>query len=539
MRRRQIHHALAALLALAAGGCAVVSSTPQPLPTWPLPAAARLTAAELPSADLPPPLPREFRGAWVASVANIDWPSRRDLPTPLQRLEMHSLLDAAQAIGLNAIILQVRPSADALYPSPLEPWAEYLTGAQGRAPSPFWDPLAEWLTEAHRRGLELHAWLNPYRARQGSATGELSPGHLSQRRPDLVRSYGTQLWIDPAEPDAARHTLAVARDLMQRYDLDGLHIDDYFYPYPVKDAAGAAVDFPDDPPWQRYRAAGGTLARADWRREHVDQLVQTLHAQIRQDRPWARFSISPFGIGKPALRPPGITGFSQYDQLYADVERWTAEGWMDALVPQLYWPIDRPAQAFGVLLDYWLAQNPKARHVWPGLFTSRLPAPGEPARDSAWQAQEILDQIRLTRARGVAGHVHFSMVALQQDRDQIATRLQREAYAVPALPPATPWLDARAPAPVSARIAADDGGAYLDLSAGVGDGMAPGGSAALPQWYAVWTRPSGQPWRLAIQPATGAPLRLTAAAWPQEMVVSAVSRTGIEGPRRAWRVGPV
>ena len=434
LRRRRL--ALASLAAVA--GC----STLPPAREEEAP-----PAPGLPADDQPPRSPREFRAAWVASVANIDWPSKPGLPPAAWRAEAIAMLDRAKALGLNAIVLQVRPAADALYPSTLEPWSEYLTGAQGRAPNPPDDPLAMWVEQAHLRGIELHAWFNPYRARHSTAKSATAPSHLSITRPQAVKRYGDQLWMDPAEPDAVAQTLAVVADVVWRYDIDGVHIDDYFYPYPVV-VDGQEQPFPDDPAWLRYLQGGGTLDRADWRRAQVDRLVEAMHQKIHALKPHVRFGISPFGIGKPALRPAGISGFSQYDKLYADVERWLDQGWLDYLAPQLYWPIDRTAQAFDVLLDYWLARNPRQRHVWPGMFTSMIPA-SVPAAAAAsatpaakgWPASEVLAQVERVRARPESGgHVHFSMAALMQDRDGIATRLRAGPYARPALVPATPWL---------------------------------------------------------------------------------------------------
>jgi len=419
MQRRK---ALTAVAMMGLAGCA-------PLPIPP---------AEPPAPPAKPPA-REFRAAWVATVANIDWPSRKALSSAEQIVEIHALLDRAAALGLNTIILQVRTSADALYPSALEPWSEYLSGTQGQAPEPFYDPLATWVSEAHARGLELHAWFNPYRARQSQARSAAAAGHLSQTRPDWVKRYGDQLWIDPGEPAAAAHTLAVVRDVLQRYDVDGIHIDDYFYPYPVQDGNKQELDFPDEPSWQRHGQASG-LSRADWRRDNVDRLVQQLYQLVREaGKPWVKLGISPFGLPRPDLRPAGIAGFSQYDKLYADVERWLREGWLDYLAPQLYWPRAQTAQAFEVLLDYWHGQNPLGRHIYPGLFTSRISDKAD-----SWPVDEILGQIALTRARALgSGHAHFSMVALAQNRRGLADALLAGPYAEPALPPAMPWLAPR------------------------------------------------------------------------------------------------
>ncbi len=484
-------------------------------------------AEGLTPAEMPPPAPREFRAAWIASVANIDWPSRPGLSVRELRAEMKTLLDTAAAVGLNAVILQVRPAADALYASPFEPWSEYLTGEQGKAPGWFYDPLTEWVAEAHARGLELHAWINPYRARHPSAKGPLAADHLAKTRPDVVRQYGEFLWMDPAELTAQRRTLDVAADLVARYDIDGLHIDDYFYPYPIDAPAGAAVagklDFPDDGAWQRYQRSGGSLSRADWRRSHVDKLVRDLYATVRRVKPWVRFGVSPFGIGRPDLRPAGVEGFSQYDQLYANVERWMEEGWMDYCVPQLYWPSDRKAQPFGLLLDYWIGRNLKGRHLWPGLFTSSVAE-----TPKGWAAEEIVNQVAQARRRAAAtGHIHFSMIALQQDRRGVATRLRTETYAEPALVPATPWLGTQVPE-APQIVGRNLMGPGLERSLLI----APGLGAEVAR-YAIWRREAGQ-WRFAVQPARNRVVSLepqSAFGRVDAVVVSAVDRLGNESPR--------
>lgn len=477
----------------------------------------------------PPAMAREFRGVWVATVANIDWPSKPGLSTAEQQAEITALLDRAASLRLNAVVLQVRPSADAIYPSALEPWTEYLSGAQGQAPSPAYDPLAMWIEGAHARGLELHAWLNPYRARHFSAKSPLHATHIAQRKPDAVKPYGAMLWMDPAEPAARAHTLAVVEDIVRRYDVDGVHIDDYFYPYPTVARHVAAdgsetfedVDFPDDPAWQRYRQGGGGMNRADWRREQVNGLIHAMHDAIHAVKPWVKFGISPFGLGQPARRAPGITGFSQYDAIYADAEKWLANGWLDYLAPQLYWPIAQTAQAFPVLLDSWVRENTLGRHIYPGLFTSRID-------DSAksWAPQEIVDQVVLTRRNpGAHGHVHFSMVALQQDRKGIATSLAAASYTGHALAPASPWLNPGPPLPEPVLVT--EGAAAVRVASALNMDAA--------RWLAVW-RLQGETWRFSVQPASQT--RIDISADPvfgpvRALAVSAVGRTGLEGPRVA------
>ncbi len=481
-----------------------------------------------------PAAPREFRAAWVATVANIDWPSRSGLPAAQQQAEMHAMLDKARAVGLNAIVLQVRTAADALYPSALEPWSEWLSGEQGRAPEPAYDPLALWVREAHKRGLELHAWFNPYRVRHSGAKSPASASHVSRARAELVRAYGEQLWFDPGEAAAAAQTLAVVADVVKRYDIDGVHIDDYFYPYPVKGAEGVDLPFPDDAPWQRYISSGGKLGRDDWRRDNVNRLVQALHTTVRSLKPQVRFGISPFGLGRPDLRPAGIEGFSQYDKLYADVELWVQRGWLDYLAPQLYWAIDSPGQPFAPLLDYWAARmavaDGGAKHLWPGLFTSSI-ASGT----RQWRADEVLAQVGLVRARSLAsGHIHFSMRALMEDRDGIGTRLMQPGapsgagpYAQAALAPATPWLDKRQPSAPRLLL----GQRQVTLLSG---------DAEPPFVWAVWQRNAGH-WRFDTLPGHVSSLAFPSRAGlarADEWVISAVSRTGQESQRVQLRMAP-
>ena len=521
-----------------------VSNVPSILPSTAAPLARPIAMAPQPDplaaidSDSPPPTPREFRAAWIATVNNIDWPSRRGLTVAEQKAEIIRIVERASDLRLNALIFQVRPAADALYLSALEPWSEYLTGEQGRAPEPYYDPLQMWIDEAHRRGIALHAWFNPYRARHTSAIGPNARRHIASTNPGVVKQYGGHLWMDPGEALAAQRTLDVILDVVRRYDIDGVHIDDYFYPYPVSVAGSdppVDVDFPDTASWQRWRDGGGTSSRADWRRENVTRLVEAIYFGIHREKPWVRFGISPFGVGRPDRRPPGIAGFSQYDKLYADVELWLGRGWLDYLAPQLYWPMDQREQSFGVLLEYWLAQNKERRHIWPGLFTSRI-------EDStkSWLPAEILDQIALTRTKNMEqGHVHFSMSALVGNRKGISDRLRAIAYRDDALIPAAPWLAPANPFAPELRVDADEARREIRIvrSNPVRDDAA---------HYAAWVRVGGV-WRFAIAPRraeTGADLsglaavipyaRIATGQSPERVVAFAIDRYGIESPRVTW-----
>jgi uncharacterized lipoprotein YddW (UPF0748 family) len=468
--------------------------------------------------DDPPPFPREFRAAWVATVGNIDWPTRPGLPAADQRREAVAILDRAASLRLNAVVLQVRPAADALYESRLEPWSAYLSGTQGEPPSPRYDPLQFWADEAHRRGLLLHAWFNPFRARPAGATSAAAPGHVSRSRPDLTRRYGDLLWLDPGEPDAREQTLRVILDVVRRYDVDGVHLDDYFYPYPVRDPASTRdapreLDFPDEPSWQKYRDSGGPLSRGDWRRDNINRLIEQIQVGVHREKPDVVFGISPFGIARPG-RPPGVTGFDQYEKLYADAVLWLRNGWCDYLSPQLYWKIDAPGQPFRPLLGYWVSQNARGRHLWPGLSVSRVSD-----RPTGYAPEEILGQVAILRETpGATGHIMFSMRALLRDRGGIARKLQDGPYRAPALVPESPWLAPQDPpgAPV-AEASARDGTPGLTLRKGPGRD---------PFLWAVWVR-RGSAWSFSTYPAATDRVPLDAPGETAPLVrVAAVDRLG-------------
>ncbi|QDU57575.1 glycoside hydrolase family 10 protein [Aeoliella mucimassa] len=391
-------------------------------------------------AGSPPPVAREFRAAWIATVANIDWPSKPGLSPETQRKELIELLDLARDLKMNAVVFQVRPACDALYESQLEPWSEFLTGTAGTAPEDGYDPLEFAVTEAHARGLELHAWFNPFRASHPSGSSKLAADHISKTQPDIVKQYGKYLWLDPGEPAAIDHSCKVVLDVVQRYDIDAVHFDDYFYPYPITDDEGKEISFPDEESWAKYQTstpARKQLTRDDWRRQNVNHLLERLAKEIKAAKPWVRFGISPFGIYRPG-QPESIRGFDAYDKLYADSQKWLVDGTVDYMSPQLYWPIEQKAQSFPVLLEWWQQQNPHERHIWPGLFTSKVLANGE-----GWPTSEIEQQIELVRKQSTAaGHIHFSIKAIKENRSGLKDLLASQVYTEPCIPPATTWCDA-------------------------------------------------------------------------------------------------
>lgn len=376
--------------------------------------------AYTPVNERPPQLAREFRGAWIATVHNLDWPSAKGLSAAAQQAELRGILDKVAALRMNAVVFQVRPHCDAVYASSFEPWSPWLTGTMGRSPG--YDPLAYCIREAHARGIEVHAWFNPFRALSNSSH-PVSGNHVVRSAPELVKRYGSVVWCDPAQPETRRRALRAIMDVVSRYDVDGVHLDDYFYPYPV-----AGKEFPD----------GKSPAQ---RRGYVDAFVSGLYDAVKARKPWVRVGISPFGIWRPGV-PAGIeAGLDSCEDLAGDSRKWLAKGWVDYLAPQLYWRISPRKQSFPELLGWWREQG--RRPVWPGIATARIQSSEDPGRP----ATEITRQIDLTRRIGNNwnGHIHWSARSLVTNRGGVATRLAA-TYTQPAAVPPMPWLSNRSPA---------------------------------------------------------------------------------------------
>lgn len=376
----------------------------------------------------------EFRAAWVASVSNINWPSKPGLSTEQQQQEAIALLDFLKDHHFNAVIFQVRPQTDALYKSDLEPWSYYLTGEVGKAPNPFYDPLQFWIEAAHDRGLELHVWLNPYRSHHKDG-GLVSNKSFVKTHPHLsVFLKEGYWWLDPAKKQTQDHSAAVVMDLVKRYDIDGVHFDDYFYPYP---SYNLGEDFPDGESWAAYRKDGGKLSRGDWRRESVNLFIERVYKEIKKEKRHVKFGLSPFGIWRPGY-PESIEGFDQHDKLYADARLWLNKGWIDYFTPQLYWEINKIPQSYPVLLGWWAGENKEDRHLWPGIsvYKSR----GEKGID------EIINEIMISRGMlpKSKGIVHWSISGLTRN-DSMAKAILKGPYKKEALVPASPWLDDKAP----------------------------------------------------------------------------------------------
>jgi uncharacterized lipoprotein YddW (UPF0748 family) len=332
--------------------------------------------------------------------------------------------------------------------------------------------------------------------------------------------------MDPGERAVREHTLAVILDVVKRYDIDGVHIDDYFYPYKERDARGV-IDFPDSASFARYRASGGALARDDWRRENVNLLVRELHEGIAATKPWVKFGVSPFGIWRPGY-PWQIRGFDAHTELYADARTWLREGWVDYFTPQLYWPVAQVPQAYPVLLRWWSQQNQHGRHMWPGNYTSKV---GEASRTS-WLSPEIVQQVEVTRREaGASGNVHFSAKVFLEDRDSVATRLARGPYARPALVPPSPWMLVPSHDAPRVEVRTGPGAAARTRTLRV----TPPAGRLTPRWWLVQVRTTDGEWQSALHPASAASIPLPASA--DRVAVRAVDRAAVLGPLTVLRIG--
>jgi uncharacterized lipoprotein YddW (UPF0748 family) len=372
----------------------------------------------------------EMRGVWLATVNNRDWPSRPDLPADRQRAELIAHLDTAVRNRLNTVVFQVRPTADALWPSPYEPWSQFLTGTQGRAPG--WDPLGTAVAEAHARGLELHAWFNPYRVANHTDPTRLVASHPARRHPEWVVPYGGKLYYNPGLPEVRAFVQDAMLDAVRKYPVDAVHFDDYFYPYPV-----AGQTFDDDAAYDRY--GGGFPNRAAWRRDNIDTLVRETAARIKKTRPATGFGISPFGVWRNAATDPlgsdTRAGVQTYDDLHADTRTWVREGWIDYIVPQLYWNIGFAAADYAELLSWWAGVADGSRtklYLGEALYKA-----GDPAQPAAWQdPAELSRHLALSRDVPQArGHVFFAAKEVAVDGIGAMARVVADHYRKPAKPP--------------------------------------------------------------------------------------------------------
>ena len=379
---------------------------------------------------------REFRAAWIQSVNG----QFRGMPTEKLKQNLIGQLNSLQKAGINAIIFQVRPEADALYASRLEPWSRFLTGVQGKAPEPYWDPMQFMIDECHKRGMEFHAWINPYRTKT-TLKSELAPNHVYNIHPEWFVTYGDQLYFDPALPESRRHICMVVSDIVSRYDVDAIHMDDYFYPYPIK-----GKDFPDDASFARF--GGGFSNKGDWRRSNVNVLIKKLHETIREIKPGVKFGVSPFGIYRNESSDPlgsKTKGLQNYDDLYADVLLWAREGWIDYNIPQIYWHIGHPVADYETLVKWW-ARNTENRPLFIGQSVMNTVQNADPKNPSI---NQLPRKMALQRAyQTIGGSCQWPASAVVENAGKYRDALIAEYHKYPALPPVFDFMDNEAPAKV-------------------------------------------------------------------------------------------
>jgi uncharacterized lipoprotein YddW (UPF0748 family) len=397
---------------------------------------------------------RECRGAWITTVSNLDWPLSKTLTTDAQKLQLIDILDKHKEAGLNAVFLQIRTNSDAFYPSDLAPWPDWLTGLQGRAPSPLYDPLAFAVAEAHKRGLEFHAWFNPYRAVSNVNTAVLADSHIAKKRPEWLLAFGNARILDPSIPDVRAHVTQVVMEVVRKYDIDGVHFDDFFYPYP-----STGLSYNDDSTFTIHNR--GFTDRGNWRRDNVDLLIKMVSDSIKSVKPYIKFGISPFGIwqNKSTAQPLGSAtgGLESYSAIYCDSRKWVQQGWIDYVVPQLYWYIGFSVADYGVLLPWW-TQNASNRHIYVGQGAYRIGA------DANWNAGEMPRQLTLNRQNPttIQGSIFFRTGNLTQNVLGIKDSLMQNFYRKPALLPTMSWkTKTTLPAPTNVNVSQNTEGVRL------------------------------------------------------------------------------
>lgn len=374
----------------------------------------------------------EFRGVWVATVDNIDWPTKGNFDTEAQKSEFIKLLDMHQRNGMNAMIVQVRPVTDAFYPSQYEPWSEFLTGTQGKPPSPYYDPLEFMIAETHKRGMEFHAWMNPYRAVFNIGRSSISATHITRIHPEWFLTYGDKKYFDPGNKEAQEYLTNVVKDVVSRYAVDAIHFDDYFYPYKIP-----GKEFPD---YKTYNQYGNGMKKDDWRRSNTDSIISKLSSAIKSINPKCQFGISPFGVWRNEDKDPlngSKTNGAQtnYDDLYADILLWLRSGWIDYVAPQLYWEFGHRIAPYEVLLNWW-SKHTYGRNCYIGLGIYR--ANSNAAWKDVTQLPRMIDALRNTP--NIQGMIFFSSKTFEKNPNGWSDTLRLNYFKEPVATPAMGWL---------------------------------------------------------------------------------------------------
>ena len=374
----------------------------------------------------------EFRGVWIATIDNIDWPSKGNFNPDSQKVEFIRLLDMHKRNGINAVIVQIRPVSDAFYPSPYEPWSEFLTGKQGQAPVPYYDPLAFMITETHKRGIQFHAWMNPYRAIFNINTSSIASTHITTIHPEWFLTYGDKKYFDPGNKEAQQYLANIVKDVVSRYAIDAIHFDDYFYPYKI-----TGKEFPDFTSFRKY---GNGMNKDDWRRSNTDSIICILSGIIKNQNSTCQFGISPFGVWRNQDRDP-INGSktngaqTNYDDLYADILLWLRKGWIDYVAPQLYWEFGHKIAPYEILLDWW-GKHSYGRNCYIGLGIYRANS------NNSWkditQLPRMIEALRNTP--NIQGMVFFSSKTFEKNPNGWGDSLRLNYFKDPVKMPAMPWL---------------------------------------------------------------------------------------------------
>jgi uncharacterized lipoprotein YddW (UPF0748 family) len=419
-----------------------------------------ITPANLLSQDY---LKREMRAVWIATVNNIDWPSSPNLSVDVQMKEMRELLDIVKQYNLNTVVFQIRPAADAFYSSAIEPWSQWLCGSQGTAPEPFYDPLEFVITECRKRGIDVHVWLNPYRAVTDTANVTVA-NHITNIHPEWFLTYGKTVYFDPGLPQTRDYVAGVISDVVRRYDIDAVHMDDYFYPYRI-----ANVSFPDDSSFSKYSRGYSSESKDDWRRENVDLIIKQIHDSIKTIKPWVGFGISPFGVWRNLEKDPAGSqtkaGQTNYDDLFANILLWQKENWIDYVTPKIYWQIGKKVADYAILSDWW-SHNTFGCQLYVGQGPYRI---GRKVSEKGWRtSKEILHQIQLNRTfPNISGSMFFSAKVLRKNPLHLKQRITKDLYRNPSLPPTNNRIQPLIPErPYKTAISVSDG--YVNLSWGKG-----------------------------------------------------------------------
>ena len=372
----------------------------------------------------------EMRGVWMTTLLNIDWPSSSELVTSEQKQEIISILDHHQSMGINVVFLQVRPAAETFYRSSFEPWSRWLTGIQGKEPRPYYDPLEFWVEQCHQRGMELHAWFNPFRAALSEDVTLLHPDHIVYRHPEWFVAYNGRVYFDPGIPEVRQYVRDVILEVVNRYQIDGIHFDDYFYPYRVD-----GQQFSDQHTFEQY--GRGFVDTGEWRRDNISRFVKIVSDSIQSTKPWVRFGISPFGVWRNQMNDDSGSatraGHTSYDDLYADVLLWMRNGWIDYLAPQVYWHIGFDLADYQVLVDWW-SKHSYGRHIYIGQSAYKVRGDADL---SAWQDPgEMPRHIRLNHQHPeIKGNIYFSSSSLRSNQLGLVDSLRSTYYKYPAMVP--------------------------------------------------------------------------------------------------------